>query len=132
MFHLLDCSDDSWYDKKNPGSHLPRTATGPLPPLCGGGRACLAVPALYFGGDALLFLLRAPGLAPYLILVPPIVFISGVFLALNYWNSRTKRFGRLSVARVACQSPRSGVFRVCDGRMPHRREPGGGLRLHGP
>ena len=42
----------------------------------------LTVPALYFGGDALLPLLRAPGLAPYLILVPVFVFISGVFLAL--------------------------------------------------
>jgi len=60
----------------------------------------LTVPALYFGGDAILSMLRAPGLEPYLILVPVFVFISGVFLALNYWNSRTKHFGRLSVARV--------------------------------
>ncbi|MGI5933055.1 MAG: lipopolysaccharide biosynthesis protein, partial [Eubacterium sp.] len=47
----------------------------------------LTVPALYFGGDALLSLLRAPGLGPYLILVPPFVFISGVFLALNRWTT---------------------------------------------
>lgn len=60
----------------------------------------LTVPALYFGGDVLLSLLKAPYLAPYFILVPPFVFINGVFLALNYWNSRTKCFGRLSVARV--------------------------------
>lgn len=60
----------------------------------------LTVPALYFGGVALLSLIRAPGLAPYLVLVPPYIFVSGVFLALNYWNSRTKHFGRLSVARV--------------------------------
>jgi lipopolysaccharide exporter len=60
----------------------------------------LMVLALYFGGDALLSLLRAPGLGSYLILVPPFIFISGVFVALNYWNSRTKHFGRLSVARV--------------------------------
>jgi lipopolysaccharide exporter len=60
----------------------------------------LTVPALYFGGDALLSLLKAPGLAPYFILVPVFVFISGVFLALNYWNSRTRHFGRLAVARV--------------------------------
>ena len=53
----------------------------------------LTIPALYFGGDALLSLLRAPGLGPYLILVPPFVFISGVFLALNYWNSRGNHFG---------------------------------------
>jgi lipopolysaccharide exporter len=60
----------------------------------------LTIPALYFGGGALLSLIRAPGLAPYLVLVPPYIFVSGVFLALNYWNSRTKHFGRLSVARV--------------------------------
>ena len=60
----------------------------------------LTIPALYFGGDPLLSLIRAPGLAPYLVLVPPYIFVSGVFLALNYWNSRTKHFGRLSVARV--------------------------------
>jgi lipopolysaccharide exporter len=47
----------------------------------------LTVPALYFGGDALLSLLRAPGLGSYLILVPPFVFISGVFLALNRWTT---------------------------------------------
>lgn len=61
----------------------------------------LTVPALYFGGDTLLSLIRTPGLAPYLILIPPSIFISGIFLALNYWNSRTRYFGRLSVARVS-------------------------------
>ncbi|HHV34617.1 MAG TPA: oligosaccharide flippase family protein [Syntrophomonadaceae bacterium] len=60
----------------------------------------LTIPALYIGGDALVSLLGAPGLAPYLTLIPPFVFINGVFLALNYWNSRTRHFGRLSVARV--------------------------------
>ena len=69
----------------------------------------LTVPALYFGGDALLSLLKAPGLAPYLILVPVFVFISGVFLALNYWNSRTKHFGRLSVARVTSSLATTGT-----------------------
>ncbi len=54
----------------------------------------LTVPALYFGGDVLLSLLRAPGLGPYLIPVPLVVFISGVYLVLNYWNSGTKHFGR--------------------------------------
>lgn len=69
----------------------------------------LTVPALYFGGDALLSLLRAPGLEPYLILVPVFVFISGVFLALNYWNSRTKHFGRLSVARITSSLATTGT-----------------------
>jgi len=69
----------------------------------------LTVPALYFGDDALLSLLRAPGLTPYLILIPPVVFISGVFLALSYWNSRTKRFGRLSVAQVTSSLATTGT-----------------------
>ena len=29
------------------------------------------------------------------------VFFSGVFTALSYWNSRTKQFGRLSAVRMA-------------------------------
>jgi len=69
----------------------------------------LTVLALYFGGDALLSLLKAPGLAPYLILVPPFVFINGVFLALNYWNSRTKHFGRLSIARIISSLATTGT-----------------------
>jgi len=44
----------------------------------------LTVPALYFGGDAILSLLRAPRPGSYLVLVSPFVFVSGVFLALNH------------------------------------------------
>jgi len=69
----------------------------------------LTVLALYLSGDTLLSLLRAPGLAPYLILVPPFVFINGVFLALNYWNSRTRHFGRLSVARITSSLATTGT-----------------------
>lgn len=60
----------------------------------------LSAVALFFGGDELLSLLNAPGLAPYLILMPPFIFIGGIFLALNSWNTRTKHFGRLSIARI--------------------------------
>jgi len=42
----------------------------------------------------------APNLGKYLWLIPPAVFIGGLFTALNHWNSRSKHFGRLSVARV--------------------------------
>jgi lipopolysaccharide exporter len=61
----------------------------------------LMVPVIFWGQEYLLRWLNAPRLAPYLWLVPPMVFVSGVFLALNYWNSRTKHFGRLSIARVS-------------------------------
>jgi len=63
--------------------------------------ALLTVPVIWWGRDLLLGWLNAPELAPYLWMVPPFVFLTGVFLALNYWNSRTKRFGRLSIARVS-------------------------------
>ncbi|MDK2890653.1 MAG: hypothetical protein PWR21_1285 [Methanoculleus sp.] len=85
------------------------------------------MPALYFGGDALLSLLGAPGLEPYLMLVPPVVFISGVFLALNYWNSRTKHFGRLSVTRVASSLATTGT-QLGAGFAGHAT--GGSLFLH--
>lgn len=71
--------------------------------------------SLYFIGDTLLFLLKAPGLSPYLILIPIFVFITGISLALNYWNSRTRNFGRLSIARItrsiaiACTQLGAGV-----------------------
>ena len=64
----------------------------------------LTIPIVWFGGGPLLGLLKAPELSPYLWLVPPTVFVAGIFLALNYWNSRTKRFGRLSIARVSSSS----------------------------
>lgn len=44
--------------------------------------------------------LKAPQLGPFLWLIPPTIFISGIFLTLNYWNTRTKQFHRLSIARV--------------------------------
>jgi len=77
--------------------------------LCVGVVSGLTVPVLYFGGDALLSFLRASDLGPYLIIVPPFVFISGVFLALNYWNSRTRHFGRLSVVRVTSSLATTGT-----------------------
>jgi len=61
----------------------------------------LLIPVCRWCRDPLLTLMNAPALGPYLWLVPPMVCISGVFLALNYWNSRTRHFGRLSIARVS-------------------------------
>lgn len=55
---------------------------------------------IFFAGDVIVDLLKSPDLKKYLWLVPVAVFVSGTFLALNYWNSRTKHFGRLSIARV--------------------------------
>jgi hypothetical protein len=56
-------------------------------------------------------------------LVNPIaVFFAGVFSALNYWNSRTKNFGRLSGIQIFSGNnhPRNkigrGVCRICERR----------------
>ncbi len=54
-----------------------------------------------FSREFLVRLLKAPALSPYLWLLPLAVLLRGVFIALNYWNSRTKRFGRLSVTAMA-------------------------------
>jgi O-antigen/teichoic acid export membrane protein len=55
---------------------------------------------IFFADDLIVNLLNSPELKRYLWLVPIVVFVTGIFTALNYWNSRTKHFGRLSIARV--------------------------------
>ena len=60
----------------------------------------LTILAVLFAGNHISQMLSSPELSKYLRLVPVAVFINGTFLAFNYWNSRTKHFGRLSIARV--------------------------------
>ena len=60
----------------------------------------ISVLIIFFAGDVILNLLNSPELKKYLWLVPVAVFVGGTSLPLNYWNSRTKHFGRLSIARV--------------------------------
>jgi O-antigen/teichoic acid export membrane protein len=54
----------------------------------------------WLGSEIIISLLHAPELKNYLWLIPVTIFVQGLFLALNYWNSRTKHFGRLSVAQI--------------------------------
>jgi len=61
----------------------------------------LSVLLVLFAQGPIVRLLKAPDLAPYLWLIPLAVLANGGFLAFNYWNSRTKHFGRLSIARVS-------------------------------
>lgn len=58
------------------------------------------VPLVLFGGDMLVRVIRIPGLLPYFWLIPVMVFLNGVLLALNYWNTRKRHYGRLSANRV--------------------------------
>ena len=55
---------------------------------------------IFFAGNVIVGLLNSPELKNTLWLIPLSVLVSGTFLALNYWNSRTKHFGRLSIARL--------------------------------
>lgn len=61
----------------------------------------LTVPVIWYFKPQLVDLLNAPQIENYLWLVPPFVFVNGVFLALNHWNSRTKLFKRLSFSRIS-------------------------------
>jgi len=56
---------------------------------------------LLFKQEIVIQLLNAPELAPYMWLIPLTVLVNGAFFAFNYWNSRTKHFWRLSVAKIS-------------------------------
>ncbi len=64
------------------------------------GISVLCLPVFLIFEPAIVSALNAPELAGHLWLVSPFVFISGLFVALNYWNSRSRQYGRLSVARI--------------------------------
>ena len=55
---------------------------------------------VFFADEWIAAIFNAPGLKPYLKLLPLAILTGGVLLAVNFWNSRTKEFGLLSVSRV--------------------------------
>lgn len=59
----------------------------------------LSIIILLFG-QQLVTILNVPSLVNYIWFLPVFVFINGLFLTLNYWNTRTKHFGRLSIAKI--------------------------------
>ncbi|TGC08295.1 lipopolysaccharide biosynthesis protein [Methanolobus halotolerans] len=69
----------------------------------------ITIPLIYVFKNSLVLVLNSPQLGDYVWLIPPFIFISGVFLALNYWNSRTKKFKRLSFARVSSSLSSTGT-----------------------
>jgi lipopolysaccharide exporter len=60
-------------------------------------------------GHPLVNLLKSPDFYRFLWLIPIALLIQGFFAALNYWNSRTKHFGRLSIARVSASITTSAL-----------------------
>jgi O-antigen/teichoic acid export membrane protein len=69
----------------------------------------LTIPITYYAGNFIILSLKSPALNPYLWLIPLAVFLNGVVLAFNYWISRTRHFGSLSVARVASSIATTGT-----------------------
>ena len=61
------------------------------------------IPVFLFFGDRIVNLFNAPELSSYVLLIPLLVFIDGLYLALRYWNTRNKRFGT-QAATQALQS----------------------------
>ena len=53
-----------------------------------------------FVGEKILDWLQLSALIPYIWLIPFIVLTSGTSNALNYWNTRTKNFRRLSIVQI--------------------------------
>jgi lipopolysaccharide exporter len=77
--------------------------------LIGLGISALAGGVLLILGRPLVNLLRAPNLYAFLWLIPIGLLIHGFFQAMNYWNTRTKHFGRLSIARVSASLTTSAL-----------------------
>jgi O-antigen/teichoic acid export membrane protein len=71
--------------------------------------AGLTIPVIWYGHDRILAWANMLALAPYLWLIPLAVLNHGIFTALNYWNTRTKYFTRLSIARVISQAAGTGT-----------------------
>ena len=60
----------------------------------------LTFPVIWCFKEPIVDILNSQQIGNYLWLVPPFIFVNGLFLALNSWNSRTKLFKRLSLSRV--------------------------------
>ncbi|MFZ2098315.1 MAG: oligosaccharide flippase family protein [Anaerolineales bacterium] len=60
-------------------------------------------------GKPLVNLLKAQNLFAFLWLIPISLLIQGFFQTFNYWNTRTKHFGRLSIARVSASVTTSAL-----------------------
>lgn len=68
-----------------------------------------SIPLFILCQQPLIQFLKTPQLGSFFWLIPPMIFLSGFFLALNYWNTRTKNFHRLSVARIMSSCSSTGT-----------------------
>ena len=68
--------------------------------MCATAFALLSCVAVWLGGPLIVTWINAPQLSPYLWILPLAIFLRGLFAALNYWNTRTGHFARLSFAEI--------------------------------
>ncbi|OGO27377.1 MAG: hypothetical protein A2136_01505 [Chloroflexi bacterium RBG_16_54_11] len=73
------------------------------------GVSAISALVLLLLGRPLAALLNAPQLYKFFWLVPISLLMQGFFQALNYWNTRVKHFGRLSIARVSASLTTSAL-----------------------
>jgi lipopolysaccharide exporter len=69
----------------------------------------VSIPFLIVVQEPLVQFLKAPQLEPFFWFIPPMIFLIGAFLALNYWNIRTKHFYRLAIAQVMKSCATNGI-----------------------
>lgn len=56
--------------------------------------------AISIAGDYFIEWLNIHSIHSYLWLIPPAIFFNGLFSALSYWNTRNKKFTRISIGRI--------------------------------
>ena len=61
------------------------------------------------GKNLIIGILNQPSFSAYIVWLPLMVFLLGINLILNYWNSRRNAFGRNAVARVAMSITTQGM-----------------------
>jgi len=60
----------------------------------------LLIPIFWLFQSQIITLFKLPNLGSYILIVPLMIFINGVFTTFYYWNTRTKNFKRLAGARI--------------------------------
>lgn len=60
----------------------------------------LSIPVLALSQQSLETILKSSQIGNYFWLIPPSIFLSGIFVALNNWNTRTKQFPRLCIVQI--------------------------------
>ncbi len=63
---------------------------------------------IYLCGDLFAVFFNDHPVVDYLWFIPVVLFIHGVYLTCNYWNTRTQNFGTVSVSKIGNQLGNSG------------------------